>query len=188
MRIGVISDSHGYLDLLRRAGEKLVSTHRVDCIIHLGDESADISAISNLCPLHTVPGVFEDCYHNGSRPNRVIEDFAGWKFLLSHTRERHSTDLPYYIDPEKALKEERIEVLLHGHSHIPAIEEVENALLVNPGHLKPEDRKGFPPTFAVIDLNDDTIRVWIENLENSETLFTFEKHRLFLHREEEKPS
>lgn len=177
MRIGVISDSHGYLDLLRSAGEKLVNTHRVNCIVHLGDESTDASAIKNLCPLHTVPGVFEDSYHNDSRPNRVIEEFAGWKFLLSHTRERHSTDLSCCIDPQKVLKEENIEVFLYGHSHIPAIEEVDDTILVNPGHLKPDDRKGFPPTFAVIELDNDTIRIWIENLESSKTLFTFEKHR-----------
>jgi len=177
VRIGVISDSHGYLDLLRKAGEKLVNTCRVSCIVHLGDESTDASVLRSLCPIHTVPGVFEDSYHNDSCQNRIIIDFAGWKFLLSHTKHRHTTDLPFYIDPEKALREEGIEVMLYGHSHIPSIEELDGAVLLNPGHLKPDDRKGFPPTFGVIELDNGTMSAWIENLESGEKLFTLEKRR-----------
>ena len=43
-------------------------------------------------------------------------------------------------------------------------------LFVNPGHLKKEDKKGFPPTFAILDIEDRKVTVRILDLKNKTKL------------------
>jgi len=57
----------------------------------------------------------------------------------------------------KILEKEKIPFLrvpgvyLFGHSHIPLLEIKEGIFFINPGHLKDEDKKGYPPSFALAE-------------------------------------
>jgi predicted phosphodiesterase len=59
MKIGVVSDSHGHVENLRRA-LKVMREAGADLIVHLGDDYDDVTALSDQggVPITQVPGVF----------------------------------------------------------------------------------------------------------------------------------
>jgi putative phosphoesterase len=123
----------------------------VDKIIHLGDDYGDIDEIVELDAI-SVTGVFSDAYLDKMTKNRRIENFGGWRFLLSHTLSSHPNDLPDDLVPEELINAQKVQVVLYGHTHIPEIRQERGMIFLNPGHLKNEDKKGFPPTFGYIEV------------------------------------
>ena len=164
MRVGIVSDSHGEIENLRKAARWLIDNQNVEVIIHLGDNYDDTSVLENLgVRIVKVPGVFSGYYQDADIPNRVVETFNGRKVLITHTECCHENDLPDDIKPEELVSKKAVDVVLYGHTHIPRIEQRQSALYINPGHLKTEDKKGYPPTIAVVDFKDQ-ISVNIFNL------------------------
>ena len=51
------------------------------------------------------------------------------------------------------------DVVLHGHTHIPRDEVVSGVRFINPGHLKPDDKRGHQPSFAILEVKDKKISV-----------------------------
>ena len=164
MRVGVVSDSHGEIENLRRGAGWLIDKQNVEVIVHLGDNYEDTCVLENLgVRILKVPGVFSNYYQDRDIPNRVVVTFNGRKVLITHTECCHENDLPEDIKPEELVKKKAVDVVLYGHTHIPRIEQRQNILYINPGHLKTEDKKGYPPTVASVDFNDQ-ISVNIFNL------------------------
>ncbi len=162
MKLVVVSDTHGNLKGLRRVVSEVIGKEAVDLFIHLGDDYDDASVFDEFaCEYVRVPGVFSDYYLDKSIPNRLIKEFEGWTFLLTHTESSHSNDLPDDIKPEEVIAKGEVDVVLYGHTHKPDATVKNQILFVNPGHLKDEDKKGFPPTYAVIDVTPETIDVKI---------------------------
>jgi putative phosphoesterase len=155
MKLGVVSDTHKHIVNLSKA-LVLLKEQGVDRIIHLGDDYADIDEISAQ-DIIRVPGVYCEAYQARKVRNRLIENFAGWRFLLSHTLSSHANDLPDDLKPEDLIKDKRVHVVLYGHTHIPDIKQEHGGIFINPGHLKNEDKKGFPPTFGFIELTINTL-------------------------------
>ncbi len=154
MRICVLSDTHGEIDNVKRLADK-ISKMNVDMIIHLGDDYIDAEALRGIArELMRVPGVYEQIYARPDVIRRAKVEIAGLRFLLSHTDSRHKNDPPGEVDPQDLLSRGEIDVLLHGHTHVPRIELAGRKLILNPGHLKREDKKGFPPTYMIIDVDD----------------------------------
>jgi putative phosphoesterase len=155
MRVGVVSDSHGEIENLRKAAMWLIDKQNVEVIVHLGDNYDDTCVLENLdVHIIKVPGVFSNYYQDRDIPNRVVETFNGRKVLITHTECCHENDLPEDIKPEELVSKKGVDVVLYGHSHIPSIEQRPSILYINPGHLKSEDKKGYPPTVAVVDFTD----------------------------------
>ena len=153
MRVGVVSDSHKNLDNLKSAAGKLIE-EKVQDIIHLGDDYDDAKVLEEF-PVEVVkiPGVFSTYYQDPQIPNRLVREFGGVKTLMTHAPTPHKNDLPGELSPEKIIDRERIKVILYGHTHIPQIKEMNGVLWVNPGHLQKEDKRDFPPSFAVVDFD-----------------------------------
>lgn len=170
MKIGVVSDSHKNTENLIKAVKKLVEMG-VNSVIHLGDDYDDTEVLDEMgVEVTKVPGVFSVYYTDPRVLNRVIKDYAGWKVLLTHTPESHKNDLVGDIKPEEVVAKREVDMVLHGHTHIPRAEKHRGVVWVNPGHLKDEDKKGFPPTFALIEFMGDKARVEIISLSNQKTL------------------
>jgi putative phosphoesterase len=161
MKIGLISDTHRNIVNLDKAIKKLKEIG-VDKIIHLGDNYTDIDEIGETEILR-VPGVFSESYQDPEIPNRIVCFFSGWRVLISHTISSHPNDLKNDLKPEEYIQGKKIDVVLYGHTHIPDIKK-ENVIYVNPGHLKDEDKKGYPPTFALLELTETDITVKIYDL------------------------
>lgn len=164
-KIAVVSDTHGNLEGLRAAVREITSREKIDLFIHLGDNYEDAEVFDEFeYDYLRVPGVFHDLYANARVPNRIIEKVEGWNLMLSHTHESHSHDLPGDPRPEALVGSGKVEVLLFGHLHVPSIEVQKGVLLVNPGHLKDGDKRGYPPSYAILDVSGDRIDARIVEL------------------------
>lgn len=157
-KIAVVSDTHGNLEGLRAAVSEITSREKIDLFVHLGDNYEDAEIFDEFEQDYIrVPGVFHDLYTERRVANRIVEELEGWKFMLSHTRESHPHDIPGDPRPEDLLGSGKVDVLLFGHLHVPSIEVRDGVLLVNPGHLKERDKRGFPPSYAVLEVSGGRI-------------------------------
>jgi putative phosphoesterase len=173
MRVGVVSDSHGEIDNLKKVADLLIDKYNVDVIVHLGDDYNDTFVLDNLgVKLVKVPGVFSSYYQNRDISNRIVENFNDRRVLITHTECSHENDLNGDVKPEELIDSKFVDVVLCGHTHVPRIEQIQDVLYINPGHLRSQDKKTFPPTFAVIDFNDQT-KVGIYNLMGEIVLYEF---------------
>jgi putative phosphoesterase len=153
-----VSDTHGNLENLRAAVREITAREEIDLFIHLGDDYEDAEVFDESGHAYLrVPGVFHSLYGDRRVPNRLIKEFDGWKFMLSHTRESHPHDLSDDPKPEVLAASGRVDVLLFGHLHVPSLEAKNGVLLVNPGHLKEKDKRGFAPGYAVLDIGPGRI-------------------------------
>ncbi len=168
MRVLVISDTHGELDNVRKFMSRAVEL-RPDLIIHLGDNYEDADVLMEEFKVMRVPGVYEDAYFNPDVPNRILINLEGWTALMVHSPTPHENDQPWDLDPTKLISRRVVDLVLHGHTHVPRVERSE-VVLVNPGHLKSEDKKGYPPSFAILDATGDELRVRIEELNTGRLL------------------
>ncbi|MGB9791543.1 MAG: cyclophilin-like fold protein, partial [Thermacetogeniaceae bacterium] len=117
-----------------------------------------------------IPGVYASQYRDPSVPNRVMESVEGWNVLFTHSPEPHANDLPEDPDPRELAASQKVDVVAYGHTHIPALEERDHVLWVNPGHLKAEDKKGHPPSYAVLEVQPGEVIARIIGLRDQETL------------------
>jgi uncharacterized protein len=83
-RIGVISDTHGYLD-----PQVLVEFAGVDHIIHAGDimDGATLEALGSIAPVTAVAGNMDDG-KLGKLPREVTGKVGGVRFVVGHKRKR----------------------------------------------------------------------------------------------------
>lgn len=147
MKIGLISDTHGYLD---PRVEKIFAG--VDHILHAGDIGPDliIAELSAIAPVTAVLG------NNDDSPSfRLTEtvELGGKKFLLHHIvtpRELHS-------DLKARFARERPDAVIFGHSHKPFNEIIGGIHFLNPGYAgKP--RFNQPRSVAVLECDAGGMR------------------------------
>lgn len=141
MRIGVISDTHNYLD------PKVLQLLRgVEHILHAGDIGAPmlLRELETLAPVTAVSG-------NTDEPafqyplTRTIE-LAGCKFLLHHIVNPHALD----DSLQERLALERPDVVVFGHTHKPFCQSIGGVLFFNPGYAG-KSRFGMERTLAILD-------------------------------------
>lgn len=126
--IGLVSDTHGWLD------PELVDVYRdyeVDHVIHAGDigDEAILEELEELAPVHAVRGNID-----GGDLRFLPEEAT----LEVHGRTigiRHIAGNPR--NPKKPavefIRREHLDAIVVGHSHIPAVGELEGTLWLNPG-------------------------------------------------------
>ncbi|KPJ53569.1 hypothetical protein AMJ39_04140 [candidate division TA06 bacterium DG_24] len=154
MRIGVVSDSHGDVRLLRDAARELVEDHRVDVIIHLGDDYEDAEELFDRgAEVVRVPGVYSSYYRDSQIENRIVRQFDDIRILLTHSPESHENDLPGDPDPVILAQTGLVDVIAYGHTHLPRLEQEERVMWLNPGHLRRKDKKGAPASYALLDIS-----------------------------------
>ena len=153
MRIGLISDTHGYLD---PRVEKIFAG--VDHILHAGDIGPDliIAELGAIAPVTAVLG------NNDSSPSfRLTEtiELGQWKFLLHHIvtpRELHS-------DLKARMARQRPDAVVFGHSHQPFNEVIGGIHFLNPGYAgKP--RFNQPRSVALMECDTKGMRIRLVGL------------------------
>ena len=141
MRIGVISDTHGYVDPRLRA-----AFEGVGAIIHAGDVGGPhvLELLREIAPLFAVYGNNDEKL--GGLGLHLHEDFLleGVRFHLVH-------QLPH------AKPEPGTQVVVFGHSHRTLIEDRAGVLYLNPGAA---GRVGFHrlQTVALLDVDAGAVR------------------------------
>lgn len=170
MLLGVAADSHKNLEYLKTAGRILKAEHAEE-IIHLGDDYDDAEILNDLeLKVTRVPGVFSSYYKDPKIPNRIVKNYNGWRVLLTHSPTSHENDIQGDIKPEEITAKKGVDIVLHAHTHIPRIDEEKGIIWVNPGHLKIEDKKGAPASFALIDFEIEKVKIKIIDLNKQETM------------------
>ena len=163
MIVGVMSDTHGHTEFMARAADRMINDFGVESIVHLGDDYSDAMQLRmGGTGLIAVPGMYESAWEDQSVSHRVIRTLGGISFLLSHTHLHDTHDRPDDINPEMARERYGVEVILHGHTHQYRAEKLGDGLvMINPGHLKSEEDRGFAPSFAVLDVKRPHLNVKI---------------------------
>ena len=137
MKIFVLADTHNKLPrrLIDLAGE-------ADEIWHLGDVCAEtiLDELQAIGPPVTV--VRGNCDSNSEWPLVIDLVRSGLKFRLQH------------IPPDKSPGD--VDVVLHGHTHVPRNEKRAGVLFLNPGCVTRPNR-GSPASVAWLEIEDKKI-------------------------------
>ncbi len=147
-RVGVISDTHNFLDprvLQLFAG--------VDHILHAGDIGLPriLHQLEEVAPVTAVMGNTDDP-GLGYRQTEVLE-LDKLKFLIHHIVNPHQ----WSESVRRLLDRERPDAVVFGHTHKPFNETIQGVLFFNPGYAgKP--RFGMPRSVAVLHLASGRIR------------------------------
>ena len=84
----------------------------------------------------------------------VFLQIDGRKILVLHGERKRDEDL------EGLVREFGLNLLVHGHSHVPRIRRVRDALIVNPGTPAiPNPSSPYRKTVGVFDTADGTVRI-----------------------------
>ncbi len=165
MLIGVISDTHGNLKAIQEVSQRLRAAG-VELVIHLGDDYRDADWLSaDGFRVLAVPGLYCPEFKEPGIPNLRLEELAGVRVLLTHSPEFRLTDLP----PQQ-LAAGPPQLVLFGHTHIPALSQREGVIWLNPGHLKDQDKRGHPQTYALLQLEPSQVVVQIRKLADGTVL------------------
>lgn len=129
MTVGLISDTHSYLD-------PTIEKHFAHCdeIWHAGDigEMTVIDALKKIKPVQAVYGNIDDTAMRARFPEDLWLTREGVTIFLTHIAGR-----PPQYNPriKKILKERTPDVLICGHSHICQVKKdaARNLLYINPG-------------------------------------------------------
>ena len=156
MRIGVISDTHNYLD-----PEVLRLLQGVDHILHGGDIGSPriLFELEQVAPLTAVGGNTDD--HAFRYSDFEVIELSGKKFLLHHI-----------VDPT-ALTESlrariarvRPHVVVFGHTHKPFCQTVDGILYFNPGAAG-KQRFKLPRSVGLIHCTPSGLRPELLTLPN----------------------
>ncbi|MBI6752239.1 metallophosphoesterase family protein [Pseudomonas syringae] len=143
MKVGVISDTHG---LLRP--EAIAALQGCAQIIHAGDIGSQdiVEQLTAIAPLHIVRGN-NDMDTDWATPiaDHLRFDIDGWQILLVHD----IADVP-------ALLDDRVKLVVTGHSHKPLIDWRGDTLYLNPGSAG-RRRFKLPVTLALLEVSPDAI-------------------------------
>ena len=153
MKIGVISDTHGFLD------PKIPKLFEgVDHILHGGDVGSPmvLLELENIAPVTAILGNVD-----GGMPLKLTEvvELGKRKFLLQHIVE------PRRLGDQltETIARTRPDVVVFGHTHKPFSERIDNVLFLNPGYAG-KQRFTLPRTLACLFIEDGKMRVEYEPL------------------------
>ena len=147
MKIGVISDTHGFLD------PKIPGLFAgVSHILHAGDIGPDaiIAELRTTAPVTAVSGNTDSS--TTFRPTETVL-LAGHKFLVHHIVD------PWTLKEDLQLRiaREQPDVVVFGHTHKPFHERIGNTLFFNPGYAG-KSRFGLERSVAILHCGAKGIR------------------------------
>jgi putative phosphoesterase len=153
MKIGIISDTHGFFD------PQLPSLLAgVEHILHGGDigEGSVSLKLEKLAPLTAVLGNTD--YGLNLLETEVLQ-LAGRKFLVHHILDVNAPDEAI----KKRIEHEEPDVVVFGHTHKMYNQQLGKTLYLNPGYSG-KARSGVNRSVAVLDCTADRMSVEFKSL------------------------
>ncbi|MBN2203747.1 MAG: metallophosphoesterase family protein [Thermoleophilia bacterium] len=143
VRIGVLSDTHGYLD-----PQVLEVFAGVRHIIHAGDvmDAAILSELETVAPVTAVAGNLDRPDVVGDLPRQVAGEVDGIRFVVGHKPKR----LQKRIARGK-LSLDDLDLVVAGHEHVPSAVWIDGVLHLNPGTASSPEEEDDGPTVAVVE-------------------------------------
>ncbi|WP_168380688.1 metallophosphoesterase family protein [Mycoplasma todarodis] len=142
-----ISDNHGNKEIV----DKILSIEEYDLAIHMGDSEFDKK---------WAEARFDYCVEGNndynSLPLEINFEYEGLKFMILHGHSRGIYVHNWNELPVEVAKAEGVDVLIHGHSHIPYINDKQGVFTSCPGSTTiPRSMEG--PTYAVYKIKNGKI-------------------------------
>ena len=147
MNIGLLSDTHGFLD--PKVPELFAG---VEHILHAGDigHASLITELEGIAPVTAVLGNTDDGLH--FRETEVVT-LAGRKFLVHHI-----VDVRTPADGiRRRIAKEKPDVVVFGHTHKPFNQTIEGTLYINPGYAG-KQRFNLERSVAILYCKGDNLR------------------------------
>ena len=144
-RIGVISDTHGYLD-----SRVLEIFAGVQHIIHAGDvvDPEILTELGRVAPLTAVAGNLDKGELAASLPREASGEVGGVRFVVAHKPGRLRKRLAAgKIDIPKG---SRFDLVVWGHEHVPSASWLDGTLHLNPGTASSPEEEDDGPTVAIV--------------------------------------
>lgn len=162
MKLGIISDTHITSNTNQDQVDSLINQLKnvfkdVDKIVHAGDVSElfFLKELISIAPVSAVNGNVDNVENLEQYANIIV---SRYNIGIIHI-------LPENL--EEFMKENKIQILIFGHTHIPLIKGTEfNTLLLNPGSPTkpnvPPQKPGFlkpvaRPTVITLNIDEDDI-------------------------------
>jgi putative phosphoesterase len=150
MLVGLISDTHG---LMRN--EALAALRGAEIILHAGDVGGShvLEALSSIAPVRAVYGNVD--IPGGLLVPSIDCELAGVRIHVSHG---HELGAP---TAAKLARRYQADVVVYGHTHCAAVENVGATLVVNPGAAGPARFK-LKPSVALLSLPAKEVQIkWL---------------------------
>lgn len=148
MKIGVVSDTHS----LKLPKQMLEDFKSVDLIIHAGDfcTPEDLAALSKIKKVEAVYGNMDDSGIRKLFPRRQILKLGTISIGLFHGEGPPKTILEKV---KEEFKNDKVDIVIFGHSHQPYNEKDGSVLYFNPG--SPNDMVFAPYcSYGTIEINE----------------------------------
>lgn len=154
-RIGVLSDTHGYLNPNIRSLFKGVAH-----VIHAGDvvEAAILDELQQIAPLTAVSGNMDTDEFAESLPKEAAGAVGPVGFLVGHKRKRLLKGLAAgKVDAQ--FLDEKLQLVVFGHEHVPVAEWIDGVLYLNPGTASALEEEDDGPTVALVEVEPTGLSV-----------------------------
>lgn len=145
MKLGILSDTHGYVD-------DVIIKHLATCdeIWHAGDiGNLDVTdELNKTAPVEAVWGNIDNAKARIHFPEYLVKEINGMKLLMIHIAGSFSR---YNTQTQKLIREHQPDMLICGHSHILkiAFDQKFKLLYLNPGAA---GRSGFHKVRTLVRL------------------------------------
>jgi uncharacterized protein len=152
MKIAVLSDTHMPANSHVLPQKLLDALKGVDLILHAGDftEEFVLSGLAKIAPVECVAGNMDSNSIRRKYPDKKILNLGNFKIGIIHGCGAPGNLINY---AKEAFKEEALDCIVYGHSHIPSIDYIDNILYICPG--SPTD-KVFAPynSFGMLEIDE----------------------------------
>jgi putative phosphoesterase len=149
MEIGLISDTHGYIN--PRVFEVFSA---VNHILHAGDIGSEdiITSLEAIAPVQAIHGNVDSFPMLSRYPAALALTLKRIVFCVIHIF--RGVDDPLITDALRNIGKSRPDVIVFGHSHQAKLEWRDGACLFNPGSAG-KRRFNLRPTVGLVSLNED---------------------------------
>jgi putative phosphoesterase len=152
MLIGVISDTHMPRMAAQLPDSLLKDFAEVDYILHAGDwNSMEVyNELLRLAPVDGVAGNTDDMTIVSRFGYQKIIELHSKRIGIVHGHGRGTTE----SNALQAFKDEQVDCIIFGHSHVPLVKVVDEILLFNPG--SPTDKRRQPRySYGILQIEDE---------------------------------
>ncbi len=152
VKVIVISDTHIPAACGSLPDTLLEKLKGADIIIHAGDftELSVIDVLKKIAPLYAVAGNMDCNMVKRQFPAKRIIELASFKIGIAHGY-GSPDNLVAYV--KNLFKEDKLDCIIYGHSHIPKIDYIDDTLYFCPGS---PTEKVFAPynSFGILEIDE----------------------------------
>jgi putative phosphoesterase len=156
MKLLVVSDSHGSLEILKELKNRY--GQEVNAMFHCGD--SELPADSEVMKGYIA--VRGNCDHDNRYSYDIVEEIEGTRIFMTHG---HRYDVKMSLSKlNDQANANGADFVFFGHSHQAGAEKIDHTLFLNPGSiLLPRGRK--EKTYAIVELDEEktVVRFYNEN-------------------------